>query len=173
MNIENDILKKSVIVYEKLINYGFKEKDKKYVISKNILDDSFRIDVEIDNKNNVKGKIYDLFADEEYTNYRIEEQTGEFVNKIRREFEKFLIDIRENCTNSNYFITKQANRITNLIIEKYKDIPEFAWEKNPGNGIFKNSNNNKWYGLIMNINKNKIDDEEGEIEVLNIKLDLL
>ena len=30
MNIENDIFKKSVIVYEKLIPYGFKKIERKY-----------------------------------------------------------------------------------------------------------------------------------------------
>ncbi len=170
MNIENDIFKKSVIEYEKLINYGFEKIDEKYVISKNILDDSFCIYIEIDENGNVKGKIYDLFVNEEYTNYRIEDQTGEFVNKIRREFENFLIDIRDKCTIANYFITKQANRITDMIMKKYNDAPEFAWETSPGNGIFRNPSNNKWYGLIMNINKNKIDMGDEEVEVLNIKL---
>lgn len=171
MNIENEIFKKSVIDYNKLIAYGFKKLDKKYILSKNILSDSFRVEVEISNTGVVKGKIIDLSFKEEYINYRIESQTGDFVNRIREEFENILIDIRENCTTKNYFITTQANRITNLIIKQYHDIPEFAWDKFPQYGIFRNPNNNKWYGLIMNINKSKIDNGNDEVEILNIKLE--
>lgn len=171
MNIENEIFKKSTIVYDKLISYGFNKLDKKYTISKKILNDSFRVDVEIWNNGVVRGKIIDLSFNEEYTNYRIENQTGEFSNKIRKEFEDILLDIKKNCTTTNYFITSQANRIANLIIKKYNDTPEFAWSKFPGYGIFRNSNNDKWYGLIMNINKSKIDSGNEEVEILNVKLD--
>lgn len=171
MNIENEIFKKSRIEYDKLISYGFKRIDEYYIISRNILNGSFRVDVEISIDGVIKGKVYDLAFDEEYTNYRIENQTGGFVNQVREEFKRILIDIRDNCTTTNYFNTKQANRITNLIIKQYNDLPEFIWNKFPGYGIFRNPNNDKWYGLIMNINKSKIDNGNEEVEILNVKLD--
>ncbi len=173
MNIEQEIFKRSVINFEKLIPYGFKKENKNYIISKNILDNSFRVDVTITETGTVKGQIIDLSFNEEYTNYRIENQKGEFVNKIRQEFTNTLLDIKNNCTTTSYFISAQANRLTNLIIKKYQDTPLFAWDKFPGFGIFKNPCNNKWYALIMNINKSKItnvDKEDEEVEILNIKL---
>lgn len=70
-----------------------------------------------------------------------------------------------------YFITEQANRITKRIIEKYDNEPEFAWDRFPGYGIFRNSSNGKWYVIILNIDRSKIDkDNSGEIEVINVKL---
>lgn len=170
MNIEKEIFKKSTINFDKLLPYGFEESGDRYTISKNILDDSFRIDVEISPGGLVEGKIYDLSFGEEYTNYRIETQTGKFVNQIRSEFEEFLTDIREHCTASNYFLANQANRIAGFIMKRYGDKPEFPWDKFPGYGIFRNPRNNKWYGLIMNINKSKIDKGDEEVEVLNVKL---
>lgn len=170
MNIEENIFKRSSIIFEKLVPYGFIRKDNKYLFSTTILNDRFRVDIEVDNKKIIRGKIIELSLDEEYTNYRIEKITGDFVNKVRNEFEKVLIDIRKNCCTEKYFLSEQANRITNLIINKYHDIPEFIWDKFPGYGIFRNSSNNKWYSLIMNINKRKIDEGNEEIEVLNIKL---
>lgn len=170
MNIENEIFKKSAINYEKLLTYGFKKTGEKYIKSQNILDNIFRVDIEI-SKDTVKGKIYDLAFNEEYINHRIENQIGEFTSKVREEFKNILLDIRNNCTITKYFITPQANRITNLIIQKYNNVPEFVWDKSPGNGIFRNPNNKKWYGLIMNINKSKIDKGTEEIEILNVKLD--
>ena len=108
---------------------------------------------------------------DEYVNYRIEEQTGEFVNTIRALFEEFLIDIRTNCAITNYFVFDQTNRIVKLIIDKYHDEPEFPWDDSTEDGIFRNPNNAKWYALIMTINKNKLDGEDREVEVLNLKLD--
>lgn len=169
MDIENEIFKRSKIIYDKLIPYGFNKTNDKYMLSKNIQNDTFRVDIEISSEA-IKGKIYDLDFNEEYTNYRVE-NGGAFSSKIREKFESILIDIRENCTTPNYFMTTQANRIANKIIEKYNDIPEFAWDKFPGYGIFKNSRNDKWYGLIMNINKSKIDKGNEEVEILNVKLD--
>ncbi len=171
MNIENEIFKRCKIRFDKLNGYGFKKIDDKYVISKNILNNAFRIDVVILNDGSVKGKIFDLEFECEYTNYRASNQQGEFVSKVRSEFINFLNDIKDKCTTSNYFISNQANRIANLIKEEYNDDPEFAWEKSPGFGIFRNPDNDKWYALIMNINKNKIDKENIEVEIINLKLD--
>lgn len=171
MNIEDEIFKRNSIVYDKLISYGFQKNGDKYIISKYIVNDSFRIDIEISDNGIVKGKIIDLSFNEEYTNHRIASQKGEFVHMIREEFERFLIDIRDHCTTKNYFISNQANRISHFIIQTYGDTPEFVWDKFPGYGIFRNPNNNKWYGLIMNIDKSKIDTGNEEVEILNIKLD--
>lgn len=172
MNIENEIFKKSIINYEKLISYGFIMKEDKYTISKNILNDTFRIDIEITSNGEVIGKIYDLSFEEEYTNYRIENQVGEFVSRVREEFINYLTNIRDSCTTSNYFISNQSNRITSIIIEKYGDIPEFPWKDTPDAGIFRNPECRKWYGLIMNIDKSKLDKKKsGNIEIINVKLD--
>lgn len=171
MNIENEIFKKSVIDYSKLIAYGFKKENKLYLLSQNIHHNAFRVDIEITEKGIVQGKIIDLAINEEYTSFRIQNHTGEFVNTIREEFINILIDIRNNCTLQNYFLTKQANRLTNLIAKQFNDQPTFLWQKFPGDGVFKNPRNNKWYGLIMNINKSKITKGNEEVEILNVKLD--
>ena len=170
MNIEDIIFRKTHIDFKKLEDYGFKKFDKIYKYSK-VFMDNFKAEIIID-ENKVSGKIYDLSIEEEYINFRIENGVGEFVSKVREEYKNILKDIVENCTEKFYFITKQANRITKLIINMYNDKPEFAWEKFPGYGIFRNPNNEKWYSLIMNIDKSKIDKKcTGEVEIINVKVD--
>lgn len=171
MNIENDIFKKSIIVPKKLVAYGFKKEKGMYTISKKIHNNNFQVNIEITDDGIVNGKIIDLTINEEYTSFRIQNHTGEFVNKIREEFIAVLNDIRDNCTIQNHFMTKQANRITNWIINQYNDLPTFLWSKFPGYGVFKTSRNDKWYAIIMNINKNKITKGNEEVEILNVKLD--
>ncbi|MCI9434537.1 MAG: hypothetical protein HFI86_04635 [Bacilli bacterium] len=171
MKIEDEIFKRYYADFKKLEKYGFVKIDNIYKYSK-IFMESFRADIFVDEKGRVSGKIFDLSVDEEYTNFRVLKQTGEFVISIRDTYQEILLDIAKNCFIKNYFITSQANRITELIKETYYDEPEFPWESTPGAGIFRNPNNQKWYGLIMNIDKSKLDKQKsGEVEIINLKLD--
>lgn len=170
MNFIKEIFERTTIDTSKLIKYGFIKKDNNYIYKRKFMN-HFEVIITIDDTLNIFGKIFDLNTNEEYTTYRIIEQNGEFVSKVREEYKNILMDIRENCFIKKYFIYPQSNRITNLIINTYHDEPEYAWEKSPGFGIFKNPINKKWYGLIMNIDKNKIDkNASGEIEAINVKL---
>ena len=108
------------------------------------------------------------YSDEEYTAIYVESE-GTFVNTVKEEVLKVLLDIKDKCFIESYFIYPQSNRITNLIKKEYDNIPEFLWEDYEG-AVFKNHDSDKWYGIIMHINKNKISNEDKDIEVLNIKL---
>lgn len=172
MKIEDEIFKKSEIDYDKLIPYGFKCENGKYVYSKKIMNNTFQVYITVIDKARVDGKIIDLEFGDEYTNYRLEGEVGEFVGRVREEFENILNDIKNKCAITKYFATEQANRIASLIKENYGDIPEFLWEKFPGYGVFRNSCNRKWYAAIMNINRNKIDSsEDDEVEIIDVKVD--
>lgn len=168
--IEQELFKQSIIDEDKLIPYGFIKKQDKYIISKNILNNTFRIDVSITNKQ-VIGRVYDLEFNEEYTNYRLNDELGNFSGQVKEEFINFLLDIKDNCTHSNYFIYKQTNRLHNLIFNKYHDNPEFLWDNSLTDAVYRNKRNNKWYALIMNINRTKLDNIDEDIEVINLKLD--
>ncbi len=168
--MENELFKRAIPDFSKLIAYGFVKDKDTYKYSKNIMNDSFRVEIIIDN-NVVTGKIYDINFGEEYTNFRIENQVGEFVNTVKDEYKNILRDILDKCFIKKQFVTDQANRITKMIRDVYNDDPEFVWDDYPCDGIFRNPNNRKWYGLIMNIDRSKIDDDKGEIEVLNVKID--
>ncbi len=171
MHIEEDLFKKYHINYKKLEPFGFKKTNNNYSYSEFFLNNTFRVNITIDTHEIISGKVIDLETNEEYINFRVFSQNGEFVNKVREEYKNILINIRNNCYDQDYFISNQANRITNYIQEKYHDKPEFLWEKFKDYGVFRNKDNKKWYGIIMNIDKSKIDSGSGEIEILNIKLE--
>jgi predicted DNA-binding protein (MmcQ/YjbR family) len=167
--MEDSIFKKYKMLENNLIPYGFTKNDKMYVYSKNILNNSFRVEVTIQDK--VSVKVIDLEFGVEYTNYRRKNDTGEFVGKVRGNIEGILKDIRDKCFTKEYFVYPQSNRITKLIKEKYNDIPEFLWDDN-STGVFRNKKNKKWYAIIMYVNKNKLDNGSNEyVEVMNVKLD--
>ena len=172
MSIEDVTFKKFKTNENRLISYGFIKENDTYKYSKTFMNESFRADICIDTTGKVQGKVIDLYLNEEYTNFRMENIVGEFVNTVKNEYIKILQDIANNCFEKQYFTFEQTNRITNAINQKYDVIPEFLWTTSPNHGIFRNVRNNKWFGIIMNIDKSKIISEEtGEIEVLNLKLD--
>ena len=168
MNIENEIFKRYIPNEEKIIKYGFIKENNQYIYNKIFLD-TFKAIISID-KTAISGKVIDLDLQEEYTNFRIENNVGTFANTIREEYEKILKDIRKNCFNKKRFISNQANRIADLIYNKYQDEPYYEWDETPDCGVYKNKDTKKWYGIIMNIGKDKINDGEGKIDVLNVKL---
>lgn len=169
--MEQEVFKRTEFDYNKLIKFGFTKENNIYRYSKPFLD-NFRVDIIIDEKGILHGNIIDLIAEDEYTAFRIESQNGSFVNKVREEYKSLLTSIRENCTKQNCFITAQANRIANSIKNMYQDEPAFLWDKYPGYGVFRNITNNKWYAIIMNIDKSKLNiAESGEIEIINLKLE--
>lgn len=165
--MEEEIFKRYIPDYNKLIDYGFKKTENKYEFQVCIFDNTFKINIYIKD-NELKGSIIDLEFDEEYTNFRLENNNGSFSNKIKSEYEKILIDIRNNCFILNNFISNQANRISNILYEKYNSLPSYEWDREPNDAVFKN--NGKWYALIMNIDRSKINAGLGNIDILNIKL---
>ncbi len=170
MNIEKEIFQRTKLILNRLIEYGFIKDKNSYIYEKYFLDNEFKAIIIVDNNGTVTGKVYDLQSNEEYTNIRTK-MTGEFVSKVKDEYKNILIDIKNNCYEDKFFINDQANEITRYIKDKYSIDPEFLWKKYPFFGIFRNKNNNKWFALITNVDKSKIDEGNGEVELLNIKLD--
>lgn len=169
MSIEKELFKRSEVIFAKLEKYGFIKKNNYYLYEKNFLNDDFKAIITIDFEGVVNGKVIDLQTNEEYTNINTD-MSGNFVNEVRNEYKQILNSIKANCFENNYFISKQANRITKYIKEKYNNTPEFLWEKFKDYGVFRNSNNDKWYAIIMNINLSKLNIGNHEAEIINVKL---
>ena len=168
MNIEEDLFNKYQIDKDKLIKYGFIKENNVLIFKKNILDNKFMVIIEYDK--DIKGKIIELDFNEEYTNYRREE-LGEFNSKIKDDFIKILIDIRNHCCYKDIFKYPQTIRINNYIINKYNVNPEFLWVKYPEYAIYRKTK--KWFALIGNVPINKIDkkiDSNKEVDIINVKV---
>lgn len=171
MNIEYETFKKSKIDYNKLIDYGFNKDNNIYTYETNILNNTMKCLINIkDDK--INGTIIDLTTDLEYTNYRLNNITGEFASSVKTAYQDILNDIKEKCTTKELFIMPQSNRIATFIKDKYDVSPEFLWKEYPDFGIFRNYNNQKWFALVMNIPKEKIvKKSKGNVDVMNLKLD--
>ena len=55
--------------------------------------------------------------------------------------------------------------------KKYKTQPEYLWMRFPEYAIFRHADNEKWFGLVMNIPRAKLGlDGEENVDILNVKL---
>lgn len=177
MSYESDFFKRYNPDFEQLTQYGFRHTENGYEYSADMMDGQFRAQIYISDDCHICGKIIETELNEEYIGYRIANQAGAFVGQVRQAYNALLNDIRQNCFTKQYFLTAQANRIAGTIIARYGDIPEFMWDKAPGFGVFRNPKSHKWYALVMNIDKSKLDggseakeSAPSEVEVLNLKL---
>ena len=54
---------------------------------------------------------------------------------------------------------------------KYKALPEHLWMRYPDYVVFRHSDNEKWFGIIMDVSKRRLGlDGEETVDVLNVKL---
>lgn len=166
------IFRNRIFDKEKLLKFGFQEKNNKLIYSTKISNGQFELEICIKDKKEIKTKLVDCASKDEYTLHLVEGIEGKFVGEIRDEYEKVLNKIADKCCITTYFSSLQTNRLAEWIKQKYNGTPEFLWEKFPGHAVFRNQYTEKWYGLIANIDAAKIDTaRKGKIEVLNIKID--
>lgn len=158
-----------IIEYEKLLEYGFILKDNKYILEKSINNNLFQVIVEISKDNSVS-KVVDLAMKEEYILVDVSSSAGDFVGRVKAEYDNILNDIIEKCTTLNIFKSKQAKMIIQYVKEKYKDDLEYLWKKFPNNAIWRNKRNNKWYGALLVVSENKLGiSSDKVVEIIDLR----
>lgn len=171
MTLEDKIFQRYSPNFDKLKEYGFVKDNNSFKLEKLFKDDLFKAVIVINSDKQITGTVYDLEGNDEFLPLRLENQQGSFVGEVREEYVKILEDIREKCFTRKYYISPQANRITNLVIKKYGNEPEFLWKTTPGTGVFRNSDSKKWYLAILDVDRSKIqENKKGTVEIALIKL---
>ena len=161
--------KNKSIDYNKLLNYGFELQDSNYILKTKIYDEQFEIIVNISN-NEQKSKLIDLANEDEYVLVDIQDSTGEFVGKMREQYENVLDDIVTKCTIPNVFKSEQAKEVIKYVKEKYNDDLEYLWKKFPNNAVWRNKENNKWYGILLVLSERKLEiDSDKIIDIIDLR----
>ena len=166
-----DIFNNVTINYDALIKYGFVYMDKFYYYIKELKEVNMTMHIKITDESNIKSYLIDNDTGLLYENYRLDTSNG-FSSKVRKLYLDTLNDLKSKCMQVSIYKDPQANRINNLIYEKYKVKPEFLFNDYPDAGIYRNKRNKKWFSLIMNINLNKLNsNNKEEHDIINIKVD--
>lgn len=167
-NLESK-LKNRKINYEKLLKYGFKKENKKYIYKIKLQDNQFEIKVVISDEISY-AKLIDLESETEFILVDIEESTGKFVGKLRQDYDQIIDDVIIKCTTKEVFKNKQSKEVISYVEKKYGDKLEFLWEKFDDNAIWRNKQNNKWYALLLAVSERKLGIESDKIiEVIDLR----
>lgn len=169
MRILENELENKTINYDKLLKYGFIKKNGIYLYKTKINNEQFEINVTVEN-NKMTSKLVDLIDGEEYILVDIQDSTGEFVGKVREEYENELQNIIEKCTIPNVFKSEQAKEVIKYVKDKYNDDLEFLWKKFSGNAVWRNKTNRKWYGALLKVSERKLELESDKfIDIIDLR----
>ncbi|WP_407421613.1 MmcQ/YjbR family DNA-binding protein [Methanobrevibacter sp.] len=164
----SDLLENRKIIKSKLIDYGFNQD---YVFEKTLSNPNFKAVISYE-KDTLFSKVIDLEMDEDYVLVDVKTPIGKFAAELKIEYEIIITDIIEKCTRSNVFKLSQTKRLMDKVENTYNTDLEFLWEKFPKDAIYRNKDNNKWFVLLVALDKSKIGlDGEGEIEIAVLKHD--
>lgn len=169
MRVLNKYFDNKEIDFDKLLSYGFKKESNFFKLEKNVIDNKFKICVEI-NESVQKSYIIDLNTMDEYFLVDVEDFNGSYVGKIRDVYDELINDIIKNCTTNNIFYQRQTIDILKYIKDTYNDDIEYLWDKFPNNGAIRNKDNKKWYAAILTPKLSNFGiDSDDLIEVIDLR----
>ncbi len=175
MTIEQKVFSRRRFSTKRLEGCGFINNEACYSLSKEFMNGDFTAEIRVYENGSVQGRVIDNMMGEEYIPLRMPNYAGAFVGSVREAYEELLLDIADKCCTEVSFVSDQSNRIAALILDRYSVEPDFPWDedgKNPA-GVFRHGSNNKWFGLIMNIDRRHLDKsaDEETVDVINLKAD--
>ncbi len=170
--LTNDIsLEHYQLDVKKLQAYGFEKKEHSYICHHMLAVPSFRLRLEITPEKRLKTQIIDLDVNETYMLHLNAATQGEFVGKIRREYDEVINDILMHCFTRVIFTSPQSMKVIQFIQQQYAIQLEYLWAKFPRNAIARRQDNNKWFAALLTVEKGKLGLQgEGIIEVLDLKM---
>ena len=175
MTIEQELFAAYRPNKDKLVEFGFVCFNDVYTFSITFHDGEFEALIVVDEHGVLSGKVIEKEFGDEYFQLRNESFQGGFVGEIREKYKEILLEIRDYCFSKQPFVSNQANRLAILINERYHEHPDYPFDKPQikDYGVFRYHGNNKWYGLIMNVNKSVFGGENKEeyVDVINVRID--
>ncbi len=170
MDIIDKIFQRKSIIVSNLEPYGFVFNGKAYIYEQNLKDSGLVIQVIISGERKVSAQIIDTAINEPYTMHLASSAAGEFVGKVRNEYEILLTDIAKKCCVPDVFKSNMTKALIAHVRDIYGDEPEFLWEKFPDNAIWRRKDNRKWYGALLTVSKKKLGLESDEIvEIIDLR----
>ena len=166
---ENDYFKLYKVEIEKLMEYGFIIENDTYTFSTNLMNNDLKMYVIITKKQEITTKLIDIFSNEEYILHKIRKANGNYISKVKEQYQQVLEDIKNNCFVKEIFKNEKTKEVIRYVYETFGDELEFLWGEDSCSAVFRRKDVNKWYGLIMSIPKTKLGYDNNEIiEAMNL-----
>lgn len=170
--MENMQLKNKSFDREKLKKFGFSKKEDCLFYSTLVLDNEFLLEIYILSENTYKTKLIEVEGGEEYVLYHNPNAGGAFVGRVREEIDKVLGEVVKNCTKADVFSSAQSHNVIEYVKKVYNRELEFLWDSLPLAAIWRRSDNQKWFGVMMSVPINRLGlDGEEIVDIVNVRAD--
>ncbi|HFI0272856.1 TPA: MmcQ/YjbR family DNA-binding protein [Streptococcus suis] len=156
-----------------LLPFGFTLANSIYTYREVFMEGQFEAVVEVDEAGQLSSFVWDCEMEEVYTAHLVTAPAGAFVGQVREAYQSILARVEEACCIALPFTKDQSNRLAQLIKEQWGDLPDYPFAKLPTYGAFRHPANNKWYALVSQIPRDKLDgsSSQEEVEIVNLKVD--
>lgn len=153
----------------KLQKYGFTEEGETYRYACGILDNQFKLAIEICGED-ITTKVTDSLTNDEYTLFLSDDAAGSFVGAVRTAYEKELSHVAEKCFDKCVFKSAYAQKIISYAKRTYGGGLEFLWEKFDENAVLRRQDNGKWYAALLTVSKRKLGlDTDEKAEIIDLR----
>ena len=156
-------VEKYVLLEDRLINFGFQFEENILFFRKNILNDTFRIEIKLINKY-FEVEVYDLDFNEVYSLFSVDSANGEIVTAIREEVKDVLEKIL--CLESIIY-----EDVLRYVKERYNSTTVKPFKTNPDIKALVTAKN-KWYALFLDVEYNKLQKDslvDSKVKIVNLK----
>ena len=156
-------VEKYVLLEDRLINFGFQFEENILFFRKNILNDTFRIEIKLINKY-FEVEVYDLDFNEVYSLFSVDSASGEIVTAIREEVKDVLEKIL--CLESIIY-----EDVLRYVKERYNSTTVKPFKTNPDIKALVTAKN-KWYALFLDVEYNKLQKDslvDSKVKIVNLK----
>lgn len=168
--IMETVLDKYLFDKEKLVQFGFMAKGDSFCYVRRIMQEQFELRIVIAPNGRVEWNVWDVETGEIYQLVKISTACGAYLGKVRMACDEIFQEIAAQCGREQVFKSEQALLIMRYVHDKYGDEFEYLWEKTPDNAVFRRKDNQKWYGAVLTVKRDRIGIEgEGTIEVLDLR----
>lgn len=169
MRILANELENRMVDHHKLLEYGFILRTDVISYEDFILDNQFKIIINYDQKK-MTSKVVDVTVNEEYLLVDVIGASGEFVGRIKEQYENRLKDMIKCCTTPCFFKSEQALLVIEYVKNKYQNELEYLWPKFSKNAIWRHQDNQKWYGALLVIEESKLGmDSNQVIDIIDLR----
>ncbi|MCR5741695.1 MAG: MmcQ/YjbR family DNA-binding protein [Gammaproteobacteria bacterium] len=149
---------------EKLLELSFKEKNDSYFKSFNINDFTLNINVY---SSYLETELIDNRIDSEYTLHKNLSANGKYASEIRKLYNEIIEELFSKILDDDMIL----ETVFSYIYNKYNIKPDNPF-KDLDSYVFRRLDNNKWFGLIIEIDISKLKIKSNQKGyVLNIKID--
>lgn len=179
MTLEEQIFGGRLLSFAALLAFGFVQKGSTYSYEEDMMDGQFRAIITVQSNTQVSGCVMDTSLNEPYQLFRSGQATGTFVGQVRQAYQTILENIARAVCDDIPLVSAQARRLHRYIQETYGDQGTTPFAKFPKIYAFRNPFNDKWYALLLSLNRSKLLSKtdsaterqlEEVVEVVNLKI---